>query len=728
MYELTCWNSQQKVLIEKTLLDDSILNSFDGDIYEDVIDIEYAAHVKKVDRVDYCFAIFSGVFSFLVDRLIHTSDHEIKLDDLNLLISLAFKLDDKKDEQAIDDFLSKVDLKVKNANDYVEFAKDLKNEFNYRGLVLSILFYVFQIEVGKDEKDQIVINKVEDKNSDKNTIHKIAIAIVAWLLEQAESYKKNQGQFKQQCKETIKFEKMLEKLKPSIKELSIVLKDFDKEELSDWFVELICKDKEYKIDSFSKQNIAVNLNIILVHTYAHIKNFIQQVKEHNVQSLEGLKIIDFKRFDNKRLIQRLDLVSTAAFTAIDFTYAGIKAAKVEEGKAKVFAANINILNALRFVVVLKDDGKQIIEDFDNFIHTAKIEEIHQYKEISDIDLEQCIGLNSVETRILYSLELDMINEDIQATKENSDQKLKAKWKQKWMEVSRESHPEMNKLFETDREKVYKALITNAVNKPDQIWLYNIVSEMRLFHPYIPIFNDKKEDKKLGKLKLEHKTYFKDIFCKKQNCIEKNEIDDFFKCYKQQYNYLDNKMLKYGATAAGVIAITSLTGGLAYAFAPEIAVAIFGGAFPTLHGAALTNAALAAAGGGALAAGGLGMSGGALIITGGGALLGLGTTGAASGLLLAPKFVQNDNAKLLAKCEYVLLGKMNRIDEVVSFQKKTEQSLNHQQIRLEVLQNIINPSEDTKKKIKALKKSLEYTDRTNKAFLKMIDNYEKHHKK
>ena len=72
--------------------------------------------------------------------------------------------------------------------------------------------------------------------------------------------------------------------------------------------------------------------------------------------------------------------------------------------------------------------------------------------------------------------------------------------------------------------------------------------------------------------------------------------------------------------------------------------------------------------------------------------------------------------------------MNRIDEVVSFQKKTEQSLNHQQIRLEVLQNIINPSEDTKKKIKALKKSLEYTDRTNKAFLKMIDNYEKHHKK
>ncbi len=728
MYELTCWNGQeQKILIEKVLLDDSILNAFNDEINDDVIDIEYAKNIKKADRLDYSFATFSGVFSFLVDRVIRTSNHEIKADDLNLFISLAFKMNDKSDEQEIDDYLSKVDLKAKNVNDYVEFAKDLKNEFNYRGLLLSILSYVFQIEVGKDEKDQIVINKIEDKYPNTNRIKKVGIAIVAWLLEQAESYKENNGKFKQECNETIKYVKMLKEFEPNIKELAHVLKNFDKEELRNWFVEQITKDKEFEtLDAFTVQNIAVNLNIILVHTYAHIKNFIQQVKEHNVQSLEGLKIIDFNRFDNKALIKRLDLVSTAVFAALDFTYAGIKAAK-EEDKIKVFAANINIVNALRLVVVLKDDGKQIIEDFHDYVHAAKIEEVHQYKEISDIELEQCIGLNAVETRILYSLELDMINEDIQATKENTDQLLKEDWKQKWMEISREANPEMNKLFEMDREKVYKALITNAVNKPDQIWLYNIVSEMRLFQPYIPIFNDKKKDKKITKLKLEHKTYFRDIFCKKQNCIEKNEIDDFFKCYKQQYNYLDNKTLKYGATAVGVLAITGLTGGLAYAFAPEIAVAIFGGAFPTLHGAALTSASLAAAGGGALAAGGLGMSGGALIITGGGALLGLGTTGAASGLFLAPKFVQNDNAKLLAKCEYVLLGKMDRIDEVVSFQKKTAQSLDQQQIRLDVLQNIINPSDDTKKKIKVLKKSLEYTDRTNKAFLKMIDYYEKHQK-
>ncbi len=738
MYELTGWNGnaldengqEQKILIEKILLDDSILNSFHGDIYDDVIDIEFVKGVKKADSIDYSFAIFSGILSFMVDRAVRTSEKVIDFDeniDLNQLFSIVMKLDGNVAfEQSVDDILSKVDLKAKNANDYVEFAEDFKNDFNYRGLLLTILTYVFQVEVGKDKDGHIIFNKVEDENPDKELYQKIGIAFISWLLEQADNYKKT-GKFKQQYEETIQFGKMLKNLEPIIKELAATLKNFDVKELRDWFIDLICKCKDVETYAFTAQSIAVNLNIILVHTYAHVRNFVQQVKEHNVQSLEGLKIIDFNRFDNKRVIQRLNTVSTGVFTALDFTYAGIKAATNEKNALKVFATSINILNAFRFVVVMKDDGKQILEDLNAFVHGAKIEEVHRYKEISEEELERCVGLSVAETRILYSLKLDMINEDIQATKENSDQQLKEDWKKKWIEVSKDVHSEVNRLFETDTEKVYKALITNAENKPDKIWLYNIVSEMRVFKLYTPIFENKDENKKFSKLKLEHKTYFRDIFCKNQNYIQKNEIDEFFKCYKDQYNYLDNSTFKLGAAAIGAVAITGLTGGLAFAFAPEIAVAIFGGAFPALHGAALTSAALAAAGGGALAAGGLGMTGGTLIIAGGGALLSLGTSSVASGLLLAPKYVQNDNAKLLAKCEYVLLGKMNMIDEVVSFQQKTAQNLEQQQIRLDVLQNIINPDEDTKKKIKALKKSLEYTDRTNKAFLKMIEEYEKTNK-
>lgn len=89
MYEITGWNGnaldangqEQKILIEKLLLDDSILNAFNGDINDDVIDIEFVKGVKKADSIDYCFATFCGVLSFLVDRAIRTADKVVKHDD-----------------------------------------------------------------------------------------------------------------------------------------------------------------------------------------------------------------------------------------------------------------------------------------------------------------------------------------------------------------------------------------------------------------------------------------------------------------------------------------------------------------------------------------------------------------------------------------------------------------------------------------------------------------------
>lgn len=747
MYELTNWtgnalagtDDEIKILYEKLLLDESFFQEKDNtlEINDDVIDIEFAKGVKKAAACDYMFAVFCGSICFAIDKAILSSskiDHSLDFEniDLEMVVPLLKKCFDANGEfaDAVEDFIFKAESKVKNSNDYVEMAKDFANEFDVTGMLLSIICCLFSIEIGEDENGKIIINEVEDQYSDKTNVQKVGIALVKWLLNQAEYYKEN-GKFRKQFKEASKFGKMLKKLEPIIKSLADTLKCMSAPALLDWFVGLICDSKGVdSLELLEGQAIAVNLNIILVHTYVHIRSFLDQVQEHHVQSLEGLKIIDFSRIDNQRIINRVDTISTGVFFALDAACAATKAAPLAAenipGALFVFATSINIPNCLRFVVVLKNDGQQIVEDISEFAHKAKIEEVHHYNNISNEEMQRLITLDKAETRILYSLKLQMINEDIQSTKENSDQALKVSWRNKWMEVSKATYPEMNKLFETDEEKVYKALITNAENKSDKIWLYNIVSELRVFKLYTPIFEDKDENKKYSKLKLEHKTYFKDIFCKKQNYIEKTEIDEFYKCYKNQYNYLDNSTMKAGFAAAGAVAIAGISGGLAFAFAPEIAVAIFGGAFPALHGAALTSAALAAAGGGALAAGGLGMSGGAIIIAGGGALLSLGTSSALTGLLYAPKFVQNDYAMLLAKCEYVLLGKMNKIDEVISFQKSTEHEVSQTRIRLGVLQNVVNPSDETKLKIKNLKKSLEYTDRTNKAFLKMIESYQKNH--
>ena len=131
----------------------------------------------------------------------------------------------------------------------------------------------------------------------------------------------------------------------------------------------------------------------------------------------------------------------------------------------------------------------------------------------------------------------------------------------------------------------------------------------------------------------------------------------------------SKLKDTGKKAAVGVAVTvgatALTGGLALAFAPEIAVVLAGEAVAGLSGAAATNAALAAMGGGALAAGGLGMAGGTAILTGGGALLGL--AGASSTSMIAvmaqtsERFTLNECAKLLTFSKLVIVDKYKMLE-------------------------------------------------------------------
>lgn len=269
------------------------------------------------------------------------------------------------------------------------------------------------------------------------------------------------------------------------------------------------------------------------------------------------------------------------------------------------------------------------------------------------------------------------------------------------------------MFEKDSLKTYAAINTYASNQENLLWLYNIAVELSMFKPY---FKFEEKDKKL---KLSYTKYVEEGFCSSQNYISYKEIQKIQKSYKDYYNYLENNTLKAVGVAGGAIAVAAATGGLALVFAPQIAVAIFGGAFPTLHGAALVSASLAAAGGGSLAAGGFGMAGGAVLIAGGGAVLGLGTSGTALSLMMAPKFVQNDYAKLLAKCDCVLLKRLSMEDEVMALQQKLESDLAKYKLRLKVLEGLENPNEECKQNIKALKKSIIYTERANKQLVKLI---------
>ena len=725
MYELQLVNNgflaeyseDNKVFVESILLDSETLKRLNSDNsdYADFIDVEFSSACKKVDRVDTLVAVTSGFMAFLLDQLLirkNIKEKDLDEDEIIKVLPLILRQYSNKNkdiDKEIDEYIANWEHKIQDVYKYQNLVFDFCEDLSFSGLFIKAIEYCFDLSIGLDEKSGLVIKKDKHDLKTDSIVEKAQMAVVDWFVDQAYQYKKS-GKCK---KEFVQIEKIVKDIK------KIAFKDnkFDREQLKEWFHNRVLAEKKKLngLDDFVVQSIPVKANIIFVHSYAHIRDFIQQVNEHNVESLEGLNIIDFDKLNNEVVIRRMDTISTSVFTAFNVGVAGAKAIKLEKDplqKLYVFAININIPNVIQLVSVVRADADYIKEDIDQLVHKSKVVEIKKHKDIPLESLERCFTMNKIETRILYSLQLQMIEEDIQRTKENKEQQLKDEWKKKWIEVTEQSL-QQNKVFETDPLKTYAAINTYASSQENLLWLYNIAVELSMFKPYFKL------EEKSKKLKLSYTKYVEEVFCKAQNYISYKEIQKIQKSYKDYYNYLENNTLKVVGVAGGAIAVAAATGGLAFVFAPQIAVAMFGGAFPTLHGAALVSASLAAAGGGSLAAGGFGMAGGAVLIAGGGAVLGLGTSGTALSLMMAPKFVQNDYAKLLAKCDCVLLKQLDMKDVVVALQHKIQSDLDEYKLRLKVLEGLENPNDECKQNIKALKKSIAYTERTNKQLVKLI---------
>lgn len=711
------YNEDNRVFVESILLDSETLKRLNSDNndYADFIDVEFSSACKKVDRVDTLVAVTSGFMAFLLDQLLIRKNIKVEdIDDVEIIKVLPLVLrqssDKNKDiDKEIDEYIANWEHKIQDAYKYNNLFFDFCEDLSFSGLLIKVIEYCFDLSIGLDEKSCLAIKKEKHDLKTDSIVEKAQMAVVDWFVDQAYQYKKG-GKCKKEFAQ-------IEKIVKDIKKIAFKDNKFDREQLKEWFHNRVLNEKKKLIglDDFVIQSIPVKANIIFVHSYAHIRDFIQQVNEHNVVSLEGLNIIDFDKLNNEAVIRRMDTISTSVFAALNVGVAGAKAIKLEKNplqKIYVFAININIPNVIRLVSVVSADMDYIKEDIDQLVHKAKVVEIKKHKDIPLESLERCFTMNKIETRILYSLELQMIEEDIQRTKDNKEQLLKNEWKEKWIEIT-EQALQQNKVFEKDPLKTYAAINTYASSQENLLWLYNIAVELIMFKPYFKL------EEKSKKMKLSYTKYVEEVFCNAQNYISYKEIQKIQKSYKDYYNYLENNTLKAVGVAGGAIAVAAATGGLAFVFAPQIAVAIFGGAFPTLHGAALVSASLAAAGGGSLAAGGFGMAGGAVLIAGGGAVLGLGTSGTALSLMMAPKFVQNDYAKLLAKCDCVLLKQLDMKDEVVALQHKIQSDLDEYKLRLKVLEGLENPNDECKQNIKALKKSIVYTERTNKQLVKLM---------
>ncbi len=201
------------------------------------------------------------------------------------------------------------------------------------------------------------------------------------------------------------------------------------------------------------------------------------------------------------------------------------------------------------------------------------------------------------------------------------------------------------------------------------WLYLIALELSVFRPYYSISDSDAKEYKGLKCKA---NYEQDRFCKMQMIISSEDYKALVRAYQKAVADLNGQSQKMLLGAGATVVVAAAAGGLAFAFAPEIAVVLAGQSFAGLYGAALTSASLAAIGGGALTAGGLGMAGGTVIIAGGGALLGMAGTGAITttslSLLSTKAYVLNECAKLLTVCRFILIGMQERKSAVAGIVK------------------------------------------------------------
>ena len=239
------------------------------------------------------------------------------------------------------------------------------------------------------------------------------------------------------------------------------------------------------------------------------------------------------------------------------------------------------------------------------------------------------GLTLEQTKIMFSLQYQLVLSDINAENDGEKQSLKREWLSKWKD-STEIFLKNQSEQKTTTDFRYRLITQWSLVKEDvekirresgnRLTLYLILLEVVLFIPYHPLGTNL--DNKFKHLKI----YDQDILKSRQELIAclLGFNDDCVKRFKSNYKDAINgisgkgKNLLLGAVAGMLIlavAAAFLTPVIAGFLAPILA--------PGLYGAAAVSAVLAALGGGAIAAGGFGMAGGLAVLVAGGAILGGG---------------------------------------------------------------------------------------------------------
>lgn len=731
---------------------------------KDVIDAQFNESVSDIDKWDYIVAASSGVLAAAMDILwvkdfsLENAQSWGKEKTDNFILKLAQKKGYKGND--LDGAIRKLEDLFKIPADELtnEFGggkqhhlRDFNHHASLLGLCFSILTQFTGIGYGTDKDGNFCTFKVptNDAIGDDFT-QKIFNGVVIWAFHMISDMDGSSGSagwgtgipgpllsFLKEISALPIVKKIKLKCKDDDVQMSVIISKlfngtFFKHDIKEEIIRFDLRTEMGIFHQLSQQAFPVLANECIVRSFYFIRRLYLEIKAKDIHSIAELRELDPKAilpFNNKT-VTRMITVSSGTFMLIVTSEAAINAAiknkGVNGGFAKDFLLSINYPGIVRFVFACKADAKYISEDMkkacQEFINKHKGQVSNTTYDIPGI---QYLTLNEQQLRVLSSLERQKIIYDIQDTRQEKLAAKKQFWLESWESGVAESIEDDSYFIEGETQ-IYDRISCELTESNDTSWLYLIAMELALFMPYFPLNSEQDKEFKGLKCKADYES---DRFCQKQNVIDQKSLNVLLKAFHEYEGFLNNTTGKILTGAAVTIGATVLTGGLAWAFAPEIAVLIAGESVAGLYGAALTSASLALVGGGSLAVGGLGMAGGTAIIAGGGALLGIAGSGAASFssvmLLSSKNNVLHECARLMTFCKCVLIDQYKKPEVVKSFQENVEKGIGNIEGEIASLEEQLKDKDQEKETAKSLKKaiknsqeSLKCIQRCNSELLKM----------
>lgn len=728
----------------------------------EIVDIKWDSVVKTADREDYFIAITCGAITglldiFFVGELSLERANTWGEEKINDFVKRAAKLNGGKGE-SLEDSISFFERKYKFAADsetatfgggLQHHLRDFSHHFSLGGLLCSLFTQFTGKVIGTNTQGKIIVVELRNKTLiGKSFEEKILFGIVRWFYHMVSdmagtrlyagdgtgipgpmlSLIKNLSAlpyFRDKKINEIEFHIWVSKLFNG----TLLAKRDEKGKIVEK-VRFNLRTEIGLLNEVGRQFIPVLVNECFVRGLYFLRRLYISMKNTEIHSISDFKKIDASELlpFNNRVIRRMITVSSGIFAAIDITGATVVATLKNKGLTSEFFVDffvrVNIIGVGRFVIAIKEDGASIAED----IRKAKENRVRFERDFEEMIADlKCFSLTYEQMRVLCSLKKLLILDDILHTSKEESRKIKSAWNDEWERQILASVPNMYsspEQFFMSEDSVAKFFS----NSEHGAWQYLIAMELMLFRPYYSIYCNEK-DRDLKKVHFRSK-YLIDKFTKLQNNITKEDIDILRKYYKKANTLITGSTKKMIMRAASTTAVTILSGGFAFTFAPAIASALMGGqAAIGLSGAALTSYSLAAVGGGSLAAGGLGMAGGTAIITGGGAFVGLisGTSISAAtaiDFLAQDGYVLSECCRLLTFSQLVLFEKYSDYHTIADIYKKLNTRIDILQRFIDGISNNIETDDKEirkkqKNKIRIAKKSMEYLKNCSESFQKLL---------